>query len=70
MSSNEMSGIKPIGAQFGIDIEDQLTSLLSEEIARSIDRDVLIGLGIEPDRNKRRSNSINKITDKIKSSEL
>lgn len=43
------------------DIECELTKILSEQIAKEIDRDILRGLGIEPDRNKRRKNSINKI---------
>jgi len=48
-------------SHYGIDIVDELTSLLSDQIAREIDRDILKSLGIEPDRNKRRINSINKI---------
>lgn len=46
---------------YGVDIESELTKILSEQIAKEIDRDILRGLGIEPDRNKRRINSINKI---------
>lgn len=46
---------------YGLDIEEQLTNMLSEQIAREIDRDILRGLGLEPDRNKRRKVSINKI---------
>ena len=46
---------------YGVDIESDLTKILSEQIAKEIDRDILRGLGIEPDRNKRRKNSINKI---------
>ena len=46
---------------YGIDIADQLSAMLSAEIAKEIDRNILMGLGIEPDRNKRRKNSINKI---------
>ena len=46
---------------YGIDIESELTKILSEQLASEIDRDILRGLGIEPDRNKRRKNSINKI---------
>jgi hypothetical protein len=41
--------------------EDDLIKILSEEIAKQIDRDILRGLGVEPDRNKRRKNSIKKI---------
>lgn len=46
---------------YGIDIESELTKILSEQIAKEIDRDILRGLGLEPDRNKRRKKSINKI---------
>jgi predicted HAD superfamily phosphohydrolase YqeG len=45
---------------YGVDIESELTKTLSEQIAKEIDRDILRGLGIEPDRNKRRKKSINK----------
>ena len=50
-----------LSIHYGIDIVDELTSLLSGQIAREIDRDILKSLGIEPDRNKRRMNSINNI---------
>jgi hypothetical protein len=50
-----------LSIHYGIDIVDELTSLLSDQIAREIDRDILKSLGIEPDRNKRRMNSINNI---------
>lgn len=46
---------------YGTDIESELTKILSEELAKSIDRDILMSLGIEPDKNKRRKNKINKI---------
>ena len=46
---------------YGKDIESELTKILSEQWASEIDRDILRGLGIEPDRNKRRMNSIKKI---------
>ena len=49
------------GSSYGLDIEEQLTNMLSEQIAREIDRDILRSLGLEPDRNKRRKVSINKI---------
>ena len=48
-------------SSYGKDIESELTKILSEQIAKEIDRDILRGLGIEPDRNKRRKKSINKI---------
>jgi len=50
-----------LSSHYGKDIVDELTSLLSDQIAREIDRDILKSLGLEPDRNKRRINSINKI---------
>jgi len=46
---------------YSIDVVDELSKILSEELAREIDKDILRGLGIEPDRNKRRKNSIKKI---------
>lgn len=58
--------INDLESTYGIDIVDQMTSMLSEELAKEIDRDILRGLGIEPDRWSRRKNSINKI---FKSSE-
>lgn len=48
-------------SSYGVDIESELTKILSEQIAKEIDRDILRSLGVEPDRNKRRINSINKI---------
>jgi len=42
-------------------IEDQLTSMLSEELAKSIDREILKSLGLEPDKWIRRMNKIDKI---------
>ena len=46
---------------YGIDVVDQLSAMLSNEIAKEIDKEILKSLGLEPDRNKRRKNSINKI---------
>lgn len=48
-------------SSYGLDIEEELTSMLSDHLAREIDKDILRNLGIEPDRNKRRINSIKKI---------
>ncbi len=50
-----------LSSNYGIDIADQLSSMLSNEISREIDKDILRNLGLEPDRNKRRKNSISKI---------
>ena len=47
--------------QWGVDVADELTKLLSEELAKEIDKEILRGLGLEPEKNKRRINSINKI---------
>ena len=46
---------------YGKDIESELTKILSEQIAKEIDREIIRNLGLEPDRNKRRQKSINKI---------
>jgi hypothetical protein len=48
----------------GLDVADEISKLLSEQIAKEIDKEILRGLGIEPDRNKRRKNSINRIFNK------
>mgnify|MGYP003996049567 FL=1 len=53
--------IQDIGSAYGMDVEDELTSMLSEEIAKSIDREIFKSMGIELDRFKRRNPSINKI---------
>ena len=42
------------------DKDEQLTKMLTDELTKSIDRDILMSLGLE-DRNRRRKNSINKI---------
>jgi ribosome-binding factor A len=43
------------------DIVDKMSKILSEELAKSIDMDILRGLGYESNREKRRVNKINKI---------
>lgn len=53
----EDGGVSP----YGVDMEDELTKMLSEQLAKEIDREILRNLGLEPDRNKRRKNSIQKI---------
>ena len=45
---------------YGIDIEAELTSMLSEELAKQIDKEILRGLGLK-ERNIRRIDKINKI---------
>ena len=54
-----------LSSHYGLDVADQLQSMLSDEIAKSIDREILKSMGIYS-RNVRRMNSINKI---FKSSE-
>ena len=39
---------------YGVDLADEMTKILSEQLAKEIDRDILRSLGLEPDRNKRR----------------
>jgi hypothetical protein len=49
-----------LSSHYGLDVADQLQSMLSDEIAKSIDREILKSMGIYS-RNVRRMNSINKI---------
>jgi hypothetical protein len=50
-----------LSKHYGLDIVEQLQSMMSAEISRGINKDIIKKLGWEPDRNKRRMNSINKI---------
>jgi hypothetical protein len=50
-----------LSEHYGLDVVDELSKMLSDELSKSIDMDILRSLGLEPDRNKRRKNSINKI---------
>ncbi len=50
-----------LSSQYSIDVVDELSKLLSEQITREIDIEILKGLGIELEKNKRRKNSIDKI---------
>jgi ATP-dependent RNA circularization protein (DNA/RNA ligase family) len=54
-----------LSENYGLDVVDELTKILSEQLAKEIDKEILKGLGLEA-RNKRRKNSIDKI---FKSSE-
>ena len=45
---------------YGKEIEAELTSMLSEELAKQIDKEILRGLGLK-ERNIRRIDKINKI---------
>ena len=47
--------------QWGVDVADELYKLISEQIAREIDKEILRGLRLEPEKNKRRKKSIYKV---------
>jgi hypothetical protein len=49
-----------LSEHYGIDVADQLSAMLSNEIAKGIDREILKSLGIYA-RNVRRMNSIAKV---------
>ena len=49
-----------LSEHYGIDVADQLSAMLSDEIAKSIDMEILKSMGIYS-RNIRRMNSIDKI---------
>jgi len=49
-----------LSKNYGIDIVDHMTSMLANEMAKSIDKEILKSMGIY-DRNVRRKNSIDKI---------
>ena len=49
-----------LSEHYGIDVVDQLTSMLSDEISKGIDKEILKSMGIYS-RNVRRMNSISKI---------
>jgi len=50
-----------LSEHYGLDVADELSRMLSDELSKGIDMEILRSLGLEPDRNKRRKNSINKI---------
>jgi hypothetical protein len=49
-----------LSEHYGIDVADQLSAMLSDEISKSIDMEILKSMGIYS-RNIRRMNSIDKI---------
>lgn len=53
--------IQDLEHHYGKDIVGELSSMLSNEIAKEIDKQILRGVGIEPDRNQRRKKSIDNI---------
>jgi hypothetical protein len=50
-----------LSSHYGLELADEMSKILSEQLAKGIDKDILRSLGLEPDRNKRRINSIKKI---------
>lgn len=54
--------VQNIGEHYGLDIEEELTSMLSDELAKSIDAEIMKNLfGSDKKRDK-----INRILEKIK----
>ena len=49
-----------LSSNYGLDVADQLSAMLSDELAKSIDKEILKRMGIYS-RNVRRMNSIAKI---------
>lgn len=49
-----------LSSHYGLDVADQLSAMLSDEISKGIDKEILKSMGIYS-RNVRRMNSINKI---------
>lgn len=49
-----------LSSHYGLDVADQLSAMLSDEISKGIDKEILKSMGIYA-RNIRRMNSINKI---------
>jgi hypothetical protein len=50
-----------LSSQYGLDLVDEMSKILSEQLAKEMDKDILRSLGIEPDRNKRRIKKIKNI---------
>jgi GGDEF domain-containing protein len=59
--------IDDIKDSYGIDAADELMKMLSEELAKSIDKEILKGLGLE-DRKSKRKSRINKILNSLNNS--
>jgi hypothetical protein len=63
MNEYKVKGIKvqsKNSTEYGLDLADELTKILSEQITKEIDKDILSSLGIEGIK-YRRKNSIKKI---------
>jgi len=56
--------VENIGEHYGLDIENELTSMLSDELAKSIDAEIMKNLF-----NDFKKDKINKILEKIKNFE-
>jgi len=56
--------IQNIGEHYGLDVENELTSILSDELSKSIDAEIIKSLFGDFKKNK-----INKILEKIKNFE-
>ena len=52
--------VDKLSSHYGLDVADQLSAMLSDEISKGIDKEILKSMGIYS-RNVRRMNSINKI---------
>lgn len=59
------SEIQDINTQYGLDIEEQMTNTLVNELSKEIDREILRSMGLEPDINKRRKRQISDILNNI-----
>ncbi len=71
MKKHKVKGIEvdyPDLGNYSMDVVDELSKMLSEELAKEIDKDILRSLGIEPDRRIRRRNKIKKILDLLNNS--
>lgn len=51
-------------SQYAYDIESELTKMLSEQLSKEIDKDIIRILGYELDRRIRRKNKIDKLLKK------
>ncbi len=71
MKKHKVKGIEvdyPDLGNYSTDVVDELSKMLSEHLAKEIDKDILRSLGIEPDRRIRRRNKIKKILDLLNNS--
>jgi hypothetical protein len=52
---------QPLEKSYDIDIVDKMTQMLADELTKSINNQILRGLGLEPDKFKRRKKKIENI---------